>query len=398
MRKILFICNKAPWPEKEGGPMAMNRLIEGLADAGNRVKVLAANSDKYHVDPDSIPASYRRKTHIEFVPLNLSVKPVPAFLNLFTGKSYHVQRFVSRAFEEKLTEILKKEDFDIVQMETLFMAPYLEAIRKHSRARVVLRAHNIEHLIWKRIKQASRNPLKKFYLNHLYKTLERYEKTVLNRFDGVLPITEKDAAFFRQHTRKPIVTIPFGVSPVPFSGIEKVPAENALFHIGAMNWMPNEEGIRWFLKKVWPLLTRRFPEMKLYLAGRAMPPWLLNLHEKNITVIGEVESARDFIASKSISIVPLFSGSGVRIKIIESMSLGKAVVSTSTGAEGIDYSDGEDILIADTAAAFAEAVARLYQNPEEALRMGKNARHLIETKHNSPKIIERLEAFYEEIL
>jgi glycosyltransferase involved in cell wall biosynthesis len=309
-----------------------------------------------------------------------------------------VQRFISKAFEEKLTEILRKEDFDIVQMETLFMAPYLKVIRKQSRAKAVLRAHNIEHLIWKRMTQASRNPLKKCYLNHLYKTLEQYEKSVLNQFDGILPITEKDAAFFRQHTQKPVKTIPFGINPDNFPETANLPVENALFHIGAMNWMPNEEGIRWFLKKAWPLLVRRFPEIKLYLAGRAMPPWLLRLHEKNIVVAGEVESAQEFIASKSISIAPLFSGSGVRIKILESMSLGKAVVSTSTGAEGIEYSNGKDILIADTAETFAEAVARLYQNPEEARRIGKNARRLIETKHNNPKIIKRLETFYEEIL
>ena len=398
MRNILFICNKSPWPEKEGGPIAMNRLIEGLYNAGNRVKVLAVDSKKYHVDLHTIPETYRKKTDIEFVPIDLAVRPVPAFLNLFSRQSYHVQRFISQPFAGKLKEILLKEDFDVVQMETLFMAPYLEVIRKYSRAKVVLRAHNIEHLIWKRMAEAARNLLKKAYLKHLYTTLEAYEKNILNRFDGILPITEKDAAFFRRYTHKPVKTIPFGLEPSVFSQPAGVQPENAVFHIGAMNWMPNEEGIRWFLREVWPQLSRRFPDIKLYLAGRAMPRWLLSLHEKNVVIAGEVESARDFIASKSISIAPLFSGSGVRIKILESMALGKAVVSTSTGAEGIEYLAGENILIADTAGDFAAAVARLYENPEEARRIGENARMLTETKHNNPKIIALLEAFYEEIL
>ena len=396
--KILFICNKSPWPAKEGGPIAMNSLIEGLAAAGHRVKVLAVDSDKYHVTPEDIPEAYREKTGIEFVHLDLAVKPLPAFFNLFSRQSYHVQRFVSKTFETKLVEILLKEKFDIVQMETLFMAPYLDVIRKYSKAKIVLRAHNIEHLIWKRIFMASRHPAKKFYLKHLFTTLESYEKAVLNHFDGILPITEKDAGFFQKYCRKPVKTIPFGVNLENYPLQDNPQPENALFHIGAMNWMPNEEGIRWFLKEVWPEVHKKYPGLKLYLAGRAMPQWLLNLNEENVMVLGEVPDAREFILSKSISIAPLFSGSGVRIKIIESMSLGKAVIATKTGAEGIEYTHDENILLADTSEDFTSAIARLYENPGEAVRLGKNARSLIEAKHDNRKIIGQLEGFYREIL
>ncbi len=396
--KILFICNKSPWPAKEGGAMAMNNLIEGLIDAGNQVKVLAVDSDKYHVAPDDIPMAYRKNTGIEFVHLNLAVKPISALLNLFSRQSYHMQRFISKAFEEKLVGILLKEKFNIVQMETLFMAPYLHILRKHSKARIVLRAHNIEHLIWKRMFSISRNPVKKFYLHHLFTTLEDYEKGVLNNFDGILPITEKDAGFFKSHCQKPVHAIPFGVNLEDYPFHDKQQQENALFHIGAMNWMPNEKGIRWFLKEVWPIVRKKFPALKLYLAGRAMPRWLLKLNEKNVMVMGEVPDASDFILSKSISIVPLFSGSGVRIKIVESMCLGKAVISTKTGAEGIEYTDGESILLADTAEDFVSAITLLYENPEKAANLGKNARKLMETKHDNRKIIGQLEAFYREIL
>jgi len=396
--KILFICNKSPWPAIEGGPMAMNNLIEGLMAAGNFVKVIAVDSDKYHVEAEDIPDDYRKKTGIEFVHLDLSVKPVPAMLNLFSKESYHVRRFVSIDFEAKLIEILQKEQFDIVQLETLFMAPYLDVIRKYSSGKIVLRSHNIEHLIWKRIFLKSRNPVKRFYLKHLFSTLERYEKGVLNRFDGILPITEKDATFFKRYCKKPVKTIPFGVNPddYPLRGNEQ--QEFALFHIGAMNWMPNEAGIRWFLKEVWPDVRAKFPLLKLYLAGRVMPQWLLNLKEKNVVVLGEVPDARAFILSKTISIAPLFSGSGVRIKIIESMSLGKAVISTRTGAEGIECTDGKDILLADSAEDFIAAITRLYENPHQAFKLGENARKLMEAKHDNRKIIEYLEAFYRKIL
>jgi len=396
--KILFICNKSPRPAKEGGPIAMNNLIEGLIASGNHLKVLAVNSDKYTVNPENIPSDYHEKTGIEFVYLDLAVKPVPAFLNLFSRKSYHVQRFKSDNFRKKLSAILQEEPFDIVQMETLFMAPYLDVIKKYSKAKIVLRAHNVEHLIWKRTFLTSRNPIKKLYLKHLFTTLEDYEKTILNQFDGILPITEKDAGFFKRYCLKPVKTIPFGVNLENYSLQNKPQQENALFHIGAMNWIPNEEGIRWFLKKVWPEVHVQFPELKLYLAGRVMPRWLLDLKKKNVIILGEIPDARDFILSKSISIAPLFSGSGIRIKIIESMSLAKAVISTTTGAEGIEYTEGENILLADTAANFTKAIARLYSHPEEAAQLGNNARKLIEEKHNNRKIIGQLEAFYREIL
>ncbi len=396
--KILFICNKSPWPAKEGGPIAMSNLIDGLITAGNKIKVLAVNSDKYFVNVSDIPAAYRIKTDIEFVHIDLNVKVFPAFLNLFSQQSYHVQRFISKAFEEKLIEILLKENFDIVQMETLFMAPYVNIIRKYSEAKILLRSHNIEHLIWKRMYLTCKNPLKKFYLYHLFVTLEKYEKAVLNRFDGILPITEKDAGFFKSHCQKPVQAIPFGVNLENYPLHHKQQPENALFHIGAMNWIPNEEGIRWFLKEVWPKVHVKFPGLKLYLAGRAMPRWLLDLKQKNVSVLGEVPNARAFILSKGISIAPLFSGSGVRIKIIESMSLGKTVISTKTGAEGIDYTAGENIIIADTADEFATAIGRLYNNRDESIRIGKNARRLMEEKYENQKIIRRLQAFYQEIL
>jgi glycosyltransferase involved in cell wall biosynthesis len=396
--KILFICNKSPWPAKEGGPIAMSNLIDGLITAGNKIKVLAVNSDKYYINVSDIPAIYRIKTDIEFVHIDLNIKAIPAFFNLFSRQSYHVQRFISKVFEEKLIEILIEEDFDIVQMETLFMAPYIDVIRKYSEAKILLRAHNIEHLIWKRMYLTCKNPLKKFYLHHLFTTLENYEKAVLNRFDGILPITEKDAGFFKSHCQKPVQTMPFGVNLENYPLHHKQQPENALFHIGAMNWMPNEEGIRWFLKEVWPKVRVKFPGLKLYLAGRAMSRWLSELNEKNVMVMGEIPDACDFILSKSISIAPLFSGSGVRIKIVESMCLGKAVISTKTGAEGIEYTDGKNILLAGTAEDFVSAIARLYENPKEAVKLGKNARRLMEVNHDNRKIIEQLKVFYQEIL
>lgn len=394
--KILFICNKSPWPPKEGGPIAMNALIEGLSEAGHQVKVLAVNSFKYNIQPENIPLSYKHQTNIELIDVDLRIKPFDAFLNLFSSKSYHVQRFISRKFQERLTAILKSEKFDIVQIEMVFMAPYVETVRKYSKAKIVLRAHNIEHLIWQRIASEEKNPLKKWYINHLAKTLKNFELTCLDWFDGIAAITPKDEAFFSMAVCNTLTTtIPFGINIEKHMICDKPKdRELSFFHIGAMNWIPNQEGIKWFIDHVWMKFNSEFPEIKFYLAGREMPEWLLNTRFPGIEVVGEVEDAHQFICSHNVMIVPLFSGSGIRIKIIEGMASGKTIITTEIGAEGITYTNQENILICRTAQNFLEAMRLCVSNPGKVSEIGLNARKLIELEHSNSKIIETLLRFY----
>ena len=397
--KILIICNKSPYPPKEGGPIAMNAIINGLTDAGHNVKVLAVNSPKYNVDINKLPVDYRNKTNIEAVYVDLTVKPLEIFFNLFSNQSYHVKRFISKDFENKIIEILKNNTFDFIQLETLYMSPYLEIIRKYSDAKVILRAHNIEHLIWQRLARTCKNPLKRFVYKHLSTTLKNYELSVINKYDGIAAITKKDINFFKNNgCNVPIVDIPFGIDIT--DNTDKINTDfefPSLFHIGSMNWIPNVEGIKWFIDEAWPKIHMQYPGLKFYLAGREMPNWLKNLNSPNIVVLGEVDNASEFINSKAIMIVPLLSGSGIRIKIIEGMKLGKTIISTSIGAEGINYLNNKDILIADTADDFFNAVKRCVEDKKFCIEIGSNAKKLISNQYNSKKIIEKLVEFYKNL-
>ena len=395
---ILVICNKSPWPPREGGPIAMNNIIEGLVNEGHNVKVLAINTNKYLTKTEDIPVEYRKKTKIELGYIDLSIRPLPAFFNLFTKKSYHVERFISKDFEVLLKKVLTENTYDIVQMETLFMSPYISIIRKMSKAKIVLRAHNIEHLIWKRVASITKNPLKKWYLNHLSSTLENYEKNIITSYDGIVPISVMDEQFFTTVSHIPVETISFGINYDNFSLSESFPEEISLFHIGSMNWMPNIEGISWFLDKVWPVVYENHPNLKLYLAGREMPAWLENTKLPNVVVVGEVADAHEFIMSKCVSIAPLFSGSGIRIKIIESMALGKPVISTTIGAEGINYTSAKDILIADNEKEWIDAITTLVNDKVRCKEIGLNAARLIDNEHNNKNLIPRLSKFYLRLL
>ena len=395
--KILLLCNKPPYPASEGGPMAMNSIITGLLDAGHQVKILAINNEKYKVSEADIPDDYKRKTGIELIDVDLQVRPTKAFLNLFTKKSYHVERFISKDFEARLVEVLQKEQFDVVQLEMLYMAPYVATIREHSKAMIVLRAHNVEHLIWERIAKETKFFVKRWYINHLARTLKNYELDAIETVDGIAAITRKDAAFFRKYCSKPVVDIPYGVYPEEFIPKTEIEGHPKFYHIGSMNWMPNEEGIRWFIDEVLPKTVEKVPQFVYHLAGRNMPEWLTNLNNPNINVIGEVPDAKEFVSNHDVAIVPLLSGSGIRIKIIESMAMGKTVITTRVGAEGILYDEEVNIIIAENVAKMVEAIRSINENPQIAVKIGEAARKLVEETYDNRKIISRLLMFYEQI-
>ena len=395
--KILLLCNKPPYPASEGGPMAMNSIITGLLEAGHQVKILAVNSPKYNVNESDIPEEYRKKTGIELINVDLDVKPLKALINLFTRKSYHVERFISKDFKARLAELLQKEHFDVVQLEMLYMAPYVETIREHSKAMIVLRAHNVEHKIWERIAKETTFFIKRWYINHLANTLKEYELSALETVDGIAAITRKDAAFFRKYCSKPIIDIPYGVYPEEFTPKYEIEGHPKFYHIGSMNWMPNEEGIRWFIDEVLPKTVEKVPSFVYHLAGRNMPEWLTTLNNPNVDVIGEVPDAKAFVAENDVAIVPLLAGSGIRIKIIESMAMGKTVITTRVGAEGILYKEDANLIIAENKAKMVEAIRSINANPEIAVRIGHAARKLVEETYDNRKIIARLLMFYEQI-
>ena len=262
---------------------------------------------------------------------------------------------------------------------------------------MILRAHNVEHLIWRRVAESTRHGLRRWYLKHLSLTLRAYELEHIGDYDGVVCITRNDADYFRANgCRRPIVDIPFGVEIEELPNVEAEPA--SLFHIGAMDWMPNRESIQWMLDEVWPVVHREVPQARLYLAGRKMPERWMRADIEGVNVVGEVPDAMHFIASKQINVVPLLSGSGIRVKIIEAMSVGKAVVTTTVGAQGIDYTDGENLLIANTPQEFAQQIKRLVDDPGYCSRVGQAAARLVAEHYDGRRLAARLTDFYQKTM
>ena len=395
--KVLQLCNKPPYPPVDGGTMAMNSITQGLLSRDCEVKVLTVKTDKHPVREERIGDDYLRQTGLEAVYVDLSVKPLPALGAMMCGESYHVKRYINPDFAAKLRQILQAEEFDVVHVESIFLTPYVPLIRKHSNAKVLLRAHNVEHLIWKRVAQSCSNPFKRWYLKHLSLTLRAYELEHLNDYDGIVCITRNDAEYFKNKgCRKPVAVIPFGVQPEDMPHVD--PEPDSLFHIGAMDWLPNQESIRWLLDEIWPVVHREVPRAKLYLAGRKMPERWMKAQIEGVSVVGEVPDAMYFIGSKKINVVPLLSGSGIRVKIIEAMSVGKTVVTTTVGAQGIDYTDGENLLIANTPEEFARQIKRCLDDEEFCDSVGQAAARLIAERYNEGNLADQLLNFYNQII
>ncbi len=392
--KVLQLCHRIPFPANDGGNIAIISVADALLAQGVHVKMLTLNTRKHHVDLNSFPGDIKSKYGIESIPIDTDVNIPGAFKNLFSDQSYNVMRFHSREFEEKLLQVLNTDNYDIVLMESLFMTPYIPIIRKNSRARIVMRAHNVEHTIWERLAKNEKNILRRTYLSLLARRLKKYEMQIINQVDAILPITGDDEQVFR----KLGCTVPMNVTPVGIDAgkysSQIMPEEQlCIFHLGAMDWRPNLEGIEWFLDDCWDMIHKKFPSLKLYLAGRGFPDWLMNRAGSGVTCAGEIMDAIEFMDGKQLMIVPLKSGGGMRVKIIQGMALGKTIISTTIGAEGISYTNGKNILIADSPEDILMQIEKCLDDKNLCLSIGSEARKFVLAGYSNESIGKQIIEF-----
>ena len=396
--RILQICNKPPFPAVDGGAIAMNNVTQGLINKGCSVHVLTITTPKHNININELPKSYVEKTNFQSVYIDTSIKIKDAFLNLFSKRSYNIDRFISTEFSEKLSKKLQENKFDIIIIESLFATPYINTIKKFSDGKIVLRAHNVEHRIWERISANTKNLFKKRYIDLLAKRLKKYEISIFKQLDAICAMTEVDVNSFKKlGFNKKITAIPTGYILDEAKVSHQTIEELSVFHLASMDWLPNTEGIDWFIKKVWTKVNLAVPNSKLYLAGREMPQRYYDLNIKSIKTIGPVKSAKEFFLSKNIMVVPILSGSGMRIKIIEGMAIGKVIISTTIGAEGINCTNNKNILIAESAAEFSNAIIKCLQDKSFCNEISKNARKLIFEDYSNEIISERMIDFFKKL-
>jgi glycosyltransferase involved in cell wall biosynthesis len=397
--KILQITNKTPVPARDGGSIATFRLSCGLVKTGHEVTVLSMNTSKHYIAEDLWePVAKSEGFRLIPVDINTNINIVEGIVNfLFSGKPYSGIRFYDRNFKLKLKNILQNNDFDLIIIENLYPFLYLPIIKKLSSAKIVMRAHNIEHEIWERT-ASNTEGLKGRYLKNLAKRIKRLEIDLINQYDYLAPITERDLSVFNVlGNTKPALALPTGIDLGEYCKAVNFEKAGEIAHLGALDWAPNQEGLIWFLETVWPLVQAKIPNAVFHIAGRNAPMWFeKKLSKYNVQYHGEVISANDFICHFPIHIVPLWSGSGMRIKIIEAMARARIIVTTPIGVEGIAALNNRDLIIRSNPDDFSEAIVELVSNKSKLDEISKNAFNFVADNFENTKIVERFIRFIKE--
>jgi len=396
---VLLIAHKNPFPPNDGGNMGIYTMIDGLLLNGLTLDVLLMNPIKLFkpLNLNLVPSNIRK---IEAVTINTNPNIFAAFMNLLQKESYFITRFYDQQFEKKLIEFLSKNNYDIIQLESIFSAVYLPIIKKYSKAKIVLSAHNIEYQIWQRVLQHESNRIKKWYLELQSKRLKEFEHKVFEIVDGITAVTELDKVYIQSlYPQKKMVVTPNGMDVEKF---KLVPFEqqdlNTIFYLGSLDWIPNQQSVVWFLNQVWPLVLQKKPQLQLIIAGKNIPDWLMSRKDPNTRFYSNVPDTRELYDKYAIMIVPLLAGSGIRVRIIEGMAYGKCIVSTRIGSEGIPYEHQKNIVIADTPEEFAQAIIDLNEHPEKVREIQRNARQTAEQFYDRKNVYLPLVKMYNELV
>ena len=403
--RILFLMPQLPYPPHQGRSLRNYNLLRYLAlSAGHDVSLLSFSSQ------DSGPEDLE---HLRGLCQEVRVIAAPAhtlgrrlWALVASTRPDMAWRLASRAYEQELRAWLGGERFDVLQVEGIEMGPYLwllDSIDPRHRPLVVFDDHNAEYLLQKRACLSdARHPAHwagAAYSLAQWLRLRRFERQVCRRADRLIAVSEADARALRALDAgwRPDV-VPNGVDLEAYRpGLEPLEglAHPCLMFTGKMDFRPNVDAALWFGRQVMPHIWRRCPQARFYIVGQSPSPRLNALGgEPRIIITGYVPEARPYIAGADVYVVPLLVGGGTRLKVLEAMAMGRALVSTRLGVEGLGVRDGQELLLADEPEAFAGQVVALLGDEARRRALGQRARAFVERGYGWQSIGPRLEAVY----
>jgi glycosyltransferase involved in cell wall biosynthesis len=393
--KIMIMTLRVPFPLTDGGAIAMYGLIEKLSQSGHQLTIAALNTQKHYYDPNVLSPFGR----VETTDVDTTPRLIPAIRSfLWERNAYNIQRFDVPAHHDLLKKILYKNKFDIVQLEGVYLAHYIPTIRRMTDTPIVLRAHNVEYKIWEKYAQQEPNILKRFYFSHLAKRGKYFEKKSLPLTDGVITFTKTDAEHYRKLGYSGLLEVISAGYNVPKDLPNVKVQPNTLAFMGSLEWLPNRQGLDWFIKQVYPHILKASPNTTLHIAGKNPPSYIEEYANEHIIFHGYVPDAGEFLKDKAVVIVPLLSGSGIRIKILEGLSNGKCIVSTTLGADGTDTIHGHQLLLADDPIDFANHVINVLQDESLRIKLSQKGREHAIQHFGWDQVLSCLEAFYQRLV
>lgn len=401
--RILWLKSDLLLPLDKGGKLRTWHLIRHLArrhditylafaeqgpsatDGGGAVSDYADQMREVVTRVDAIPRTDPPKGSLRFY--------ADAALHLLDPLPYAVGKYRSRAFRRRLNALLSEQRFDLIVCDFLFPAVNLP---QRLPCPAVIFTHNVESEIWRRHAETKTGVLERLLYGAQYRRMLRYEGRTLERFQGVIAVSETDRdTFVRLYgdvVPRPVPVIPTGVDTSYFAPEASTPGSRNLVFTGSMDWLPNEDAMVFFCRQVLPLIRAEEPDVSLSIVGRAPTPAVRRLADgPGITVTGRVEDVRPHMRDAAVYVVPLRIGGGTRLKIFEAMAMGKAVVATTVGAEGLPVISGEHVLLADEPRSFARAVVRLLRDVGRRRRLEAAARALVVDRYDWSAVAGELE-------
>ena len=397
--KVLWVKAGGLVPPDTGGKIRSYSILRELARQHSVTffSFYAAHDNDAHSELERIFAQ------VVCVPLRL---PAPKSaseifeygVRLFSADPYGITKYCRPAVRRRLHNLLQELEYDVILCDFVAAAG---VIPWNSHIPKVLFTHNVEAMIWRRHYEVAANPVWKAISLREWRKMEAAELRYLRLADRVLTVSETDREAFATFLEPAKLTvIPTGVDLEYFLPMEVPETPNSLVFTGSMDWLPNEDGILYFADAILPLIRKKCPEISLEVVGRNPSRKLQALVEadKSIRLTGWVEDIRPFLARGSVCIVPLRIGGGTRLKIFEAMAMGKAIVSTSVGAEGLPVQSGENIILADAPAHFANSVISLLRDEQQRRRLGNAARSLVQEKYSWSKVAESFARTLQEVI
>lgn len=393
--KILILSHKPPYPILDGGCLAMARLLEDLLSLKQITAV------RYHTMATAkhpyVAASFpdHDKLSVQQHPIHTKVTVLGAVISLLKQESYNLKRFKKSALIEILKVELQHNNYDIVIFESLFAAAYASLLRPYSKAKFIYRAHNIEHQIWKDLAVNSKFILKKWYLHQLAYSLKWAERSIWSEDQGgldlILTISDTDLSIIEGQTLTACRYLPASIVQ---PDIKSDLAPQKIGFLGAFNWIPNVEAVDWFLKTIFPALRQHFPQLEFHIAGKGaenQKHW----QQPGVVLHGFVPDAKVFIAENGIFVGCLQSGSGVKMKIIEAMSVGAPIVFSAKSADGLPAFPQD--LIHTEAASFLNELRLLLENKEILQQRAQFATSYFEQHFEAAQVQKQLLQILEEL-
>ncbi|MBA4251874.1 MAG: hypothetical protein C0425_03120 [Chlorobiaceae bacterium] len=389
--KILHISPNFPYPPNDGGKIVIYNFYKYIQKPGNEIDFLCIN--KNEVLNKNIICFDQKNPPKVIIDKGISSYS-RIFKYLFSNKPYLIYKFYSKKLLSEIINSLKRKDYDILHFEGLHSVPYALNINSLTSSKIVIRLHNIESQIIQRYFEKTRNPLLKIFFNRENNLIKKVEAECYKKFKNIVFITEEDKIIAK--TIYPYIANPYvlsaGVDVKYFDRLENRESLDLLY-LGSMDWKPNEDAVIWFIKNVFSKLVRKYPELKFYIVGKNPTTNLKNYSSKNIIVSGTVVDVRPYIKKSGICIIPLKVGGGMRVKILELMASNKPIITSRLGAEGINYEENEDILLANNEEEFYNQIDFLINNPEKRFLIGCNARNKAANLYSWESLINKYEYF-----